>query len=74
MSENEFAEIATNKGPNPQKVKWTNIAYYDNYDDADAHRNQIDGLTKVRRCGVYGTKFVVKTGQVISKGAKNDEQ
>ena len=68
MSEIEIAEITPNKGPNPQKVKWANIAYYDNYDEADAHRKQLDGLTKVRRCGEYGTRFVVKTGTKIDKG------
>ncbi len=68
MSENEFAEIAPQKGPNPQKVKWTNIAYYSNYQEANVHRNQLDGLTKVRRCGTNGSKFVVKTGKKINKG------
>lgn len=68
MSEIEIAEIAPKKGPNPQKIKWTNIAYYNNYQEADAHRNQLDGLTKIRRCGENGTKFVVKTGKQINKG------
>ena len=67
MSEIEIAEIASRTDPNPQKVKWTNIAYYDNYGEADAHRSRLEGLTKVRRCGEYGTKFVVKTGKQINK-------
>ena len=67
MSETEIAETASKTEPNPQKVKWTNIAYYDNFGDADAHRNRLEGLTKVRRCGEYGTKFVVKTGKQIKK-------
>ena len=74
MSENEFAEIATNKGPNPQKVKWANIAYYDNFDEADIHRKSLDGLVKVRRCGPYGTKFVVKSGKKVNNGENNDDQ
>lgn len=75
MSEIEIAEITPTKGPNPQKIKWANIAYYDNYAEADAHRNQLEGLTKVRRCGEYGTRFVVKLGQKINKGEeKNVEQ
>jgi len=73
MSDIEFAEIATNKGPNPQKVKWSNIAYYSNYDDANLHRNRLEGLVKVRRCGEDGIRFVVKTGQKINKGV-SDEQ
>lgn len=68
MSDIEFAEITPQRGPNPQKVKWTNVAYYDEYDQADAHRKRLEGLTKVRRCGLDGVRFVVKTGKLISKG------
>ncbi|MHA2052114.1 MAG: hypothetical protein ACW99F_00830 [Candidatus Hodarchaeales archaeon] len=53
------------KGPNPQKVRWTNVAYYDNFNDANDHRNNLNGLTKVRRCGPDKTKFVVKSGTPI---------
>ena len=53
--------------PNPQKVKWHNVAYYDNFQEADEHRNNLNGLTKVRRCGSFGTKFVVKTGTPIKE-------
>ena len=52
------------KRPNPQKVKWRNVAYYDNFQQADEHRNNLDGLTKVRRCG-----FVVKSGTPIKEFA-----
>jgi hypothetical protein len=68
MSDLEIAEITPSKGPNPQKVKWSNVAYYDNFQQADEHRNSLSGLTKVRRCGQFGTKFVVKAGTEISKG------
>ena len=53
--------------PNPQKVKWKNVAYYDNFYEADKHRKELDGLTKVKRCGHFGTKFVVKTGTPIKE-------
>ena len=59
------------KRPNPQKIKWHNLAYYDNFQQADEHRNNLNGLTKVRRCGPDKTKFVVKTG-VLLKG--NDDE
>jgi len=64
-------EITEKKLPNPQKIKWHNVAYYDNFQQADEHRSNLDGLTKVRRCGPFGTKFVVKSGTPI-KG-NNDE-
>tara|TARA_B100001094_G_C18179502_1_gene800004 strand:- start:1494 stop:1721 length:228 start_codon:yes stop_codon:yes gene_type:complete len=74
MSEIEIAEIAPKKGPNPQKIKWANIAYYDSFDEADAHRKNLDGLVKVRRCGPDGTKFVVKLGKKLNNGEENDQQ
>jgi hypothetical protein len=70
MSENTM--ITEKKKPNPQKVKWYNVAYYDNYQQANEHRNNLDGLVKVRRCGEYGTKFVVKSGTPIE--ARQDEE
>lgn len=57
--------------PNPQKIKWKNVAYYDTFIDADKHRKNLEGLVKVRRCGPDKSKFVVKTGTPI-KG-DNDE-
>jgi len=69
MSEN--TEITEKKLPNPQKIKWQNIAYYDNFQQADEHRSKLEGLVKVRRCGPFGTKFVVKTGTLIRE-PKND--
>ena len=65
MSEN--TEITEVRLPNPQKVKWHNVAYYDNYQQADEHRKSLDGLVKVRRCGSFGTKFVVKTGTLVKE-------
>tara|TARA_R100001079_G_C4450182_1_gene153286 strand:- start:1955 stop:2110 length:156 start_codon:yes stop_codon:yes gene_type:complete len=50
---------------------WNNVAFYDNFQQADEHRNNLDGLTKVRRCGPFGTKFVVKSGTPI--GSSNNE-
>jgi len=64
--------VITNKRiPNPQKIKWTNVAYYDNFKKADEHRNKLEGLVKVRRCGPFGTKFVVKTGVPIKEPAND---
>ena len=74
MSEIEIAEIAPKKGPNPQKIKWHNVAYYDNFQEADEHRNNLSGLTKVRRCGTFGTQFVVKSGKKINNGENDDDQ
>ena len=69
MSEN--TEITEKRLPNPQKIKWSNVAYYDNFQQADEHRSNLNGLTKVRRCGPFGTKFVVKSGTPI-KESSND--
>ena len=65
MSEN--TKIVNKKGPNPQKVKWRNVAYYDTFEKADDHRNSIEGLVKVRRCGPDKTKYVVKLGISIKE-------
>ena len=70
MSE-ENTMITKDNLPNPQKVRWKNIAYYNTYIEANEHRNKLDGLTKIRRCGVEGTKFVLKTGILIKE--TNDE-
>jgi len=63
MSEN--TTITENPSPNPQKVKWKNVAYYDTFSEADEHRNNLEGLVKVRRCGPDKTKFVVRIGTFI---------
>ena len=65
MSENTM--ITDKKMPNPQKVKWYNVAYYDNFQQADEHRRNLNGLVKVRRCGPDKTKFVVKSGTLIKE-------
>ena len=67
MSENTM--ITEKRLPNPQKIKWYNVAYYDNFKQADEHRKNLDGLTKVRRCGPFGTKFVVKSGTLIKESS-----
>tara|TARA_R100001443_G_scaffold85224_1_gene91839 strand:- start:62 stop:271 length:210 start_codon:yes stop_codon:yes gene_type:complete len=67
MSEDTM--ITEKRIPNPQKVKWYNVAYYDNFQQADEHRKNLNGLTKVRRCGPFGTKFVVKSGTLIKEGS-----
>jgi len=66
--------ITEKRIPNPQKVKWKNVAYYDNYHEATTHRGSlVDELkVKVRRCGPGGTKFVVKVGTVIKKTLEAD--
>jgi len=63
--------ITEKKSPNPQKVRWKNLAYYDTFEQADEHRTRLDGLTKVRRCGRNKNKFVVKVGTLI-KGSSNE--
>jgi len=70
MSDTLNTTITESRGHNPQKVKWKNIAYYDNFQAADNHRNSLDGLVKVRRCGEFKTKFVVKVGTPLGG---NDE-
>ena len=55
--------------PNPQKVKWKNVAYYNTFLEADNHRNTLSGLVKVRRCGPEGSKFVVKIGTLIKESS-----
>ena len=64
MSENT---AITEKQKPVQKVKWKNVAYYDTFEKADNHRNNLEGLTKVRRCGSFGSKFVVKTGTFLKE-------
>jgi len=64
MSDNT---MITSKKPNPQKVKWKNVAYYNSFQEADTHRNNLEGLTKVRRCGPDGVKFVVKVGTPLKE-------
>ena len=59
--------MITEKHKPVQKVKWKNVAYYDTFDKADDHRNSLEGLTKVRRCGPDKTRFVVKIGTPIKK-------
>ncbi len=71
MSENTM--ITEKRLPNPQKVKWKNVAYYDTYAEANEHRNKLEGLTKVRRCGEYGTRFVVKSGTPLPPKEGSDE-
>jgi hypothetical protein len=68
MSEN--TKITDKKGPNPQKVTWKNVAYYDTFEKADEHRKNLEGLTKVRRCGPEKAKFVVKIGTPIKEKTK----
>ena len=65
----ETTMITEKRLPNPQKIKWHNVAYYDNFQQADEHRNNLNGLTKVRRCGPFGEKFVVKSGTLIKEVA-----
>lgn len=59
--------ITEKKLPNPQRVKWKNIAYYDTFEEAHNHRLSLDEgiMVKVRRCGTDKTKFVVKIGTSI---------
>ena len=67
MSENTM--ITEKLLPNPQKIKWKNVAYYDTYEEADEHRKKLDDVikVKVRRCGPEGSKFVVKIGTQVKE-------
>ena len=71
MSEN--TTITEKQLPKPQKVKWKNVAYYDTFEEADAHRKSLDEFVKVkvRRCGPDKIRFVVKIGTLI-KGTVDD--
>ena len=55
--------------PNPQKMKWKNVAYYDTYEEATKHRSNLDEntISKIRRCGPMKTKYVLKTGSPIKE-------
>ena len=55
--------------PNPQKIKWKNVAYYDTFEEAHKHRLSLEETTrvKVRRCGPDATRYVVKTGTPIKE-------
>lgn len=64
---NETMITEPSTGHNPQKVKWTNVAYYSTFQEADEHRKNLSGLTKVRRCGPEKSRFVVKSGVAIGE-------
>ena len=66
----ETTTITDKKLPNPQRFKWKNVGYYDTYEEANAHRQSLEGHTKVRRCGSFGTKFVVKVGKKIQESSE----
>ena len=55
--------------PNPQKIKWKNAAYYDNFEDAHKHRLSLEEgtMVKVRRCGPDKIRYVVKIGTPIKE-------
>ena len=55
---------------NLQKIRWTKVAIYSNFEDADKKRNELneDGKqTKIRRCGAGGSRYKVLTGESIDK-------
>jgi|TARA_R110000824_G_scaffold118998_3_gene272850 hypothetical protein len=70
MSEN--TEITEKRLPNPQRYRWKNVAYYDNYQEASDYRaSLVDEMkVKIRRCGIDKVKFAVKVGTPI-KGTDN---
>jgi hypothetical protein len=65
----EDTTITEKKLPNPQKVRWKNVAYYDNFEEAHKHRLSYDDsiLVKVRRCGPNKCKYVVRLGTPIKE-------
>tara|TARA_Y100001938_G_C8059600_1_gene416406 strand:+ start:517 stop:732 length:216 start_codon:yes stop_codon:yes gene_type:complete len=71
MSEN--TTTTEKRLPNPQKVKWKNVAYYDTFEEAHAHRLGLEEgtMVKVRRCGPDKIRYVVKTGTLL-KGASDE--
>ena len=66
----ETTMTADEKLPNPQRFKWKNVAYYNTYEEANAHRDTLEGRTKVRRCGSFGSRFVVKVGTPVRETQK----
>jgi len=69
----EITSITEKRLPNPQKVKWKNVAYYDTFQEAHDHRLSLDESVKVkvRRCGTEGRRYVVKIGTLI-KGESDE--
>ena len=65
-----------------QGKPWKNVAYFDNFCDADKKKakylSENDKIqVKVKRCGIEGTKFVVKLRKdplFEEKVAKNDKK
>ena len=54
----------------PQKFKWSKVGIYDTFNDADEKRNAVNEKgerTKIRRCGMGGSKFKVLTGTSVEK-------
>ena len=55
---------------NLQKIRWSKVAIYSNFEDADKKRNELNEAgkkTKIRRCGDDGSRFKVLTGASIDK-------
>ena len=75
----EETKTTEKQEPNPQKIKWKNVAYYKTFEEAHAHRlkfnfENLNGdpiPVKVRRCGPDKSRFVVKIGTPI-KGKKDE--
>ena len=63
--------------PNPQKYKWEQKKRFDNFNEADALRNELKEsghIVKVRRCGPAGTKFKVIVGSEIIVNKKKERK
>ena len=55
---------------NPQKFRWIKVSIYNSFEDADKKRNALNELgerTKIRRCGMGGSRFKVLTGESVEK-------
>ena len=62
---------------NPQKYRWQQKKSFDNFESADALRNQLkeEGFTvKVKRHGPEGLQFKVVVGTEIKKNTKNKKE
>ena len=61
----------------PQKFKWSKVGIYDTFTDADDKRNVLNEKgerTKIRRCGMGGSKFKVLTGTSVEKKTSKKEK
>ena len=64
MSETSWKKKGDEIKKSPQKYKWSKIKVFDTYEGAVSHKSTLKcgRPVKINRCGVAGSKFVVKVG------------